>query len=192
MEKRGRKKEDKIRIIIALNPDLIQKIKGYAKQSGKNVSVFMEEVLALKGKCEYTMPRWDRHERKKMCLRLPQATIDYIKATTVKDKVTQECLIDAKLKLYEMSPQLMLEKTFPFAVEYVTTGEGKDKFFNAFQDMCVSYGTENRNTQESKKDYRTIVGQKLAIRCIRSLTDSQLLRLDKVLEEFCEMEWKSD
>ena len=188
MEKRGRKREDKIRTIIALDVDLIQKIKEYARQSGKNVSLFMEEVLALKGKPDYSLPRWDRHERKKMCFRLPQATIDYIKSTTAKDKVTKECLIDAKLRQYEMSPQPMLERTAPIAIKYITTGEGRDKFFEAFKELCISYGTEGYD-QERTKDYRTIVGQKLAIRCVRDLTDSQMLRLDKVLEEFCEMEW---
>ena len=92
METRGRKKEDKVRISIALGTDLIDEIKGYAKQSGKNVSVFLEEVLAQKGKNNYKLAGWMRHERKHICFRFPQETIDYIKSTTRKDNVTRRCM----------------------------------------------------------------------------------------------------
>lgn len=189
MEKRGRKREDKIRTIIALSPELIESIKDLSKQSGKNVSLFIEEVLALTGKPKYVLPRWDRHERKKICFRLSQSSIDYIKDVTNRDKVSKECLIDAKLREYESSPQRILDKTYPVAVEYITTGNvSKDDFFDAFKNLCVAYYTETAGDFQRRKDYRTIVGQKLAIRCIRSLTDSQLLSLDKVLQEFCEIE----
>ena len=190
METRGRKKEDKVRISIALGTDLIDEIKGYAKQSGKNVSVFLEEVLAQKGKNNYKLAGWTRHERKHICFRFPEETIDYIKSTTKKDNVTYESLIEAKLRQYASSPQPMLEKTAPIAVKFITTGERRDEFFEAFKDLCLAFGTETNN-KERTKDFRTIVGQKLAIRCIRNLTDSQLLRLDNVLQEFCEEEWKS-
>ena len=190
METRGRKKEDKIRIVIGLSVDLIEQIKDYAKQSGKNVSIFLEEVLAQKGKGTYTMAGWTRHERKKMCFRFPQETIDFIKSTTKMDKVSYESLIEAKLRQYASSPQPMLEKTAPIAVQYIMTGEGKEEFFKAFKELCGTFGTEGHD-EERNRDYRLIVGQKLAIRCIRSLTDSQLLRLDKVLEEFGQKDWQS-
>ena len=38
MEKRGRKREDKVRTIIAMSPELIQRIKDLANESGKNVN----------------------------------------------------------------------------------------------------------------------------------------------------------
>ena len=189
METRGRKREDKVRIVVALSNDLIEQIKSYAKQSGKNVSVFMEEVLGLKGKVDYTSVGWSRHERKKMCFRFPQETIDYIRKTTQKDKVSYESLFEAKMRLYAASPQPMLEKTAPVAIQYIVTGDDKEGFLKAFKDLCIAFFTET-NDVERTKDFRKIVAQKLAIRCIRSLTDSQLLRLDKVLEEFCEQDWK--
>jgi len=192
MEKRGRKREDKVRTIIAMSPELIQRIKDLANESGKNVSLFIEEVLAMNGKPDFAIPRWDRHERKKVCFRLPQASIDFIKNETLKHKVTKESLIDGKLRIYEASPQRILDLTWPIAVKYIATGDvSKDEFFEAFKKLCVSFGTEGSSDFEKRKDWRTIVGQKLAIRCIRNLTDSQLISLDKVLQEFCEMEWKS-
>lgn len=190
MKKRGRKREDKIRTIIAMSPELIESIKELSKQSGKNVSLFVEEILAMTGKAEYAIPKWDRHERKKICFRLPQSSIDFIKSETSKHKVTKESLIDAKLRMYEASPQRILDLTWPIAVKYITTEDvSKDEFFEAFKNLCVAYCTEAGDFQR-RKDFRTIVGQKLAIHCIRSLTDSQLLSLDKVLQEFCETEWK--
>ena len=192
MEKRGRKREDKVRTIIAMSPELIQRIKDLANESGKNVSLFIEEVLAMNGKPDFAIPRWDRHERKKVCFRLPQASIDFIKNETLKHKVTKESLIDGKLRIYEASPQRILDLTWPIAVKYIATGDvSKDEFCEAFKKLCVSFGTEGSSDFEKRKDWRTIVGQKLAIRCIRNLTDSQLISLDKVLQEFCEMEWKS-
>lgn len=192
MEKRGRKREDKIRMIVAMSPEIIQHIKALANESGKNVSLFVEEVLAMTGKPDYAIPRWDRHERKKVCFRLAQESIDYIKSVTTKDKVSKESLIEAKLRMYEASPQRCLDLTWPIAVQYITQGDNsKDRFFEAFKKLCVAFGTENGNDLEKRKDWRTIVGQKLAIRCIRNLTDSQLLSLDRILQEFCEMEWKS-
>lgn len=189
METRGRKKEDKVRISIALGTDLIDEIKGYAKQSGKNVSVFLEEVLAQKGKNNYKLAGWMRHERKHICFRFPQETIDYIKSTTRKDNVTYESLVEAKLRQYASSPQPMLEKTAPIAVKFITTGEGRDEFFEAFKNLCVAYGTES-DYKERTKDYRQLVAQKLMIRCTRSLTDSQFLKLEKTLQEFCGKAWK--
>ena len=188
METRGRKREDKVRIVVGLSVDLIEQIKEYAKQSGKNVSVFLEEVLAQKGKCDYTMSGWTRHERKKMCFRFPQDTIDYIKNTTKKDKVSYESLFEAKVRQYASSPQPMLENTAPIAVQYIITGEDKEGFFDAFKRLCAAFGTEGHDKERSR-DHRRLVGQKLAIRCIRELKDSQLLKLDKVLEEFCEDDW---
>ena len=186
----GRIKEDKIRIVIGLSVDLIEQIKEYAKQSGKNVSVFLEEILTQKGKCDYTMTGWTRHERKKMCFRFPQDTIDYIRNMTKKDNVSYESFIEAKMRQYASSPLPMLEKTAPMAVQYIVTGEGKEEFYNTFKQLCYAFGTEGLNKERSR-DHRQLVSQKLAIRCIKDLTNSQLLKLDKVLEEFCEDDWKS-
>ena len=187
METRGRKKEDKVRISIALGTDLIDEIKGYAKQSGKNVSVFLEEVLAQKGKNNYKLAGWTRHERKHICFRFPEETIDYIKSTTKKDNVTYESLIEAKLRQYTSTPQLMLEKAMPIALKFITTGEERDEFFEAFKNLCQAFGTETKS-KERKKNSRTIVAQKLSIMCTKSLTE-QLLKLDDTLQEFCDKEW---
>lgn len=187
METRGRKKENKIRIVISLDVDLLNKIKSCAKQSGKNVSLFLEEVLALKGKNNYKLTGWSRHERKHICFRFSQETIDHLKTTTNKDNVTYESLIEAKLRQYTSTPQLMLEKAIPIALKFITTGEERDEFFEAFKNLCQAFGTETKS-KERKKDSRTIVAQKLSIMCTKSLTE-QLLKLDDTLQEFCDKEW---
>lgn len=188
METRGRKREDKIRVVVALGVDLIEEIKEYAKQSGKNVSIFLEEILAQKDKNEYSTAGWDRHERKKMCFRLSDDAINYINKTTKKDKVSKESLIEAKLRQYASSPKPMLERTAPVAIRYITDGDNEAEFTTAFKELCAAFGTET-NDRERTIDYRRLVAQKLAIRCIRGLTDSQLLRLDKVLEDLCVDDW---
>lgn len=189
MEKRGRKREDKVRFVVAMSPDIILNIKNQAKQLGKNASVFLEEIILQNNIGCYNVSRYNRHERKDVCYRLSQSTIENIRTIAIKDNVTHEMIIEAMLNQYLSSPLPLLEKVAPIAVQYITTKENKDVFFDTFKRLCVAFGTEDKKDKECIKSWRIIVGQKLTLRCVRCLTDLQINELNRILEDFSNSNW---